>query len=144
MNDLFDKAKLDLTLYCLMSTKRLHILKQTCSWKLKVCLSMCDLSVDIRHLRVIRCIIGVTFWIFLRSWLAEDSSVSIVLGDSGDLWTLSTLSGPLFLLLSGGMGLIKNEAFLPFFFCKYNHQFLIYPYNLRWVHIRYLALRKIS
>ena len=37
-----------------MSTKRSHILKQTCSWKLQVCSSMCDLLVDIRHWRVKR------------------------------------------------------------------------------------------
>ena len=35
-----------------MSTKRSHILKQTCSWKLQVCLSMCDPLVDSRHWRV--------------------------------------------------------------------------------------------
>ena len=33
----------------LVSTKRLHILKQTCSFQLHVCLSMCDLLVDSRH-----------------------------------------------------------------------------------------------
>ena len=38
-----------LTLSCLISTKRSHILKQTCSFQLQVCLSMCDLLVDIRH-----------------------------------------------------------------------------------------------
>ena len=35
-----------------MSTKRSHILKQTYSWKLQVCLSMCDLLVDTRYQRV--------------------------------------------------------------------------------------------
>ena len=35
-----------------MSSDRSHILKQTCSWKLQFCLSMCDLLVDIRHERV--------------------------------------------------------------------------------------------
>ena len=35
-----------------MSTKRSHILKQTYSWKLQVCLSMCDHLVDIMHERV--------------------------------------------------------------------------------------------
>ena len=35
-----------------MITKRSHILKQTCSWYLQVCLSMCDLSVTTRYLRV--------------------------------------------------------------------------------------------
>ena len=35
-----------------MSTKRSHILKQTCTWKLQVCLSMCDLLAGIRHQRV--------------------------------------------------------------------------------------------
>ena len=35
-----------------MSTKRSHILKQTCSFQLQVCLSMCDILVDIRHERV--------------------------------------------------------------------------------------------
>ena len=38
-----------LTLWCLVVTKRSHILKQTCSWKLQVCLSMYDLSVTTRH-----------------------------------------------------------------------------------------------
>ena len=32
-----------------MSTKRAQIVKQTCSFQLEVCLSMCDLLVDIRH-----------------------------------------------------------------------------------------------
>ena len=32
-----------LTLQCLVSTKRSHILKQTCSFQLQVCLSVCDL-----------------------------------------------------------------------------------------------------
>ena len=32
-----------LTLQCLVSTKMSLILKQTCSWKLQVCLSICDL-----------------------------------------------------------------------------------------------------
>ena len=36
-----------------MSTKRSHILKQTCSWKcVQNCLSMCDLSLDTRDERV--------------------------------------------------------------------------------------------
>ena len=41
-----------LTLQCLVSTKRSHILKQTCRFQLQVCLSMCDLLVDTRHERV--------------------------------------------------------------------------------------------
>ena len=41
-----------LTLYCLVSTERPHLFKQTCSFQLQVCLSMCDLSVDTRHQRV--------------------------------------------------------------------------------------------
>ena len=35
-----------------MSTKRSHILKQICSFQLQVCLSMCDILVGIRYLRV--------------------------------------------------------------------------------------------
>ena len=43
-----------LTLWCLVSTKRSHILKQTCSfqlqvWRLQVCLSLRVLLVDTRH-----------------------------------------------------------------------------------------------
>ena len=38
-----------LTVYCLMSTKRSHIPKQTYSWKLQVYLSLCVLLVDIRQ-----------------------------------------------------------------------------------------------
>ena len=38
-----------LALQLLVSTKRSYILKQTCSWKLKVCLSMYDLSVGTRR-----------------------------------------------------------------------------------------------
>ena len=30
-----------------MSTKRSHILKQTCSFQLQICLSMCDILVNI-------------------------------------------------------------------------------------------------
>ena len=33
-------------------TKRSQILKQTCSFQIHVCLSMSELLVDIRHLRV--------------------------------------------------------------------------------------------
>ena len=33
----------------LVVTKRSHRLKQTCSWKLQVCLSLCDLFVTTRH-----------------------------------------------------------------------------------------------
>ena len=36
----------------LVSTKRPYILKQTCSWKVQVCLSMYDLLVDTRRQRV--------------------------------------------------------------------------------------------
>ena len=36
----------------LKQTCSIHIFKQTCSWKLRVRLSMCDLLVDIRHWRV--------------------------------------------------------------------------------------------
>ena len=38
-----------LTLWCLVVTKRSHILKQTFSWKLQVCLSMCDIFVTTRR-----------------------------------------------------------------------------------------------
>ena len=38
-----------LTLLCMVSTKRSHVLKQTCSFQLQACLSMCDLLVDTRH-----------------------------------------------------------------------------------------------
>ena len=38
-----------LTLYCLISTKRTHILKQICSWKMQVCISVCGLLVDTRY-----------------------------------------------------------------------------------------------
>ena len=38
-----------LTLQCLVSTKRSHILKQICSFQLQVCLSVCELLVDTRH-----------------------------------------------------------------------------------------------
>ena len=41
-----------LTLYRLVSTKRLHILKETYSWKLQICLSVCNLLLDTRHSRV--------------------------------------------------------------------------------------------
>ena len=34
-----------------MVTKRSHILKQTCKWKLQVCLSMCDLFVALKKLK---------------------------------------------------------------------------------------------
>ena len=40
---------ISLTLQCLMYTKTSYILNQTCSFQLQVCLSMCDLLVDIRH-----------------------------------------------------------------------------------------------
>ena len=50
-----------LTLQYLMSTKRSHIIKQTCSWKLQVCLSMCDLSVD-------TCTKGLNQW---RQWFCQ-------------------------------------------------------------------------
>ena len=33
----------------LLSDKRSHIIKKTCSFKLQVCSSMCDLLMDIRH-----------------------------------------------------------------------------------------------
>ena len=36
------KWRTSLTLSCLVSNKRSHILKQICSWKQQVCLSMCD------------------------------------------------------------------------------------------------------
>ena len=39
----------NLTLYCLVSTKRSHILKQISVFHLQVCLNMCDLLVDTRH-----------------------------------------------------------------------------------------------
>ena len=50
------KTKVDLiclTLYYLLVTKRSHMLKQTCSWKLQVCLSMSDffLPPDIKDLK---------------------------------------------------------------------------------------------
>ena len=32
--------------WCVFFTKRSHILKQTWSWRLQVCLSLCDVSVD--------------------------------------------------------------------------------------------------
>ena len=35
--------------YLTLSTEGPHILKQTCSWKLQVCLSSCGLLVDTRH-----------------------------------------------------------------------------------------------
>ena len=38
-----------LALQYLISTKRSYILKQTCSFRLQVCLRMCDLLLDIRH-----------------------------------------------------------------------------------------------
>ena len=38
-----------LTLNCLVTTKRSHILKQTCSFPLQVYLSMCGLLVKNRH-----------------------------------------------------------------------------------------------
>ena len=37
------KMWLNLTLWCLVVTKRSHILKQTCSFQPQVCLSVCDL-----------------------------------------------------------------------------------------------------
>ena len=40
-----------ITLQCLMFSKRSHTLKQTCSFQMQVCLSMCDHLVDIRHSR---------------------------------------------------------------------------------------------
>ena len=40
------------TLKYLVSTKRSYILKQTCSFELQICLSMYDILVDIRYLRV--------------------------------------------------------------------------------------------
>ena len=43
---------LDSTLRCLASTKRSNILKQTCSRKLQVCLSISDLFVDTKHWKV--------------------------------------------------------------------------------------------
>ena len=39
----------NLTLQCLVPSKRSCILKQTCSFQLQVCLSMHDLLVDTRH-----------------------------------------------------------------------------------------------
>ena len=47
----FEIVYIVLTLKCLVVTKRSHILKQTCSWKLRVCLIICDLFVTTRHLR---------------------------------------------------------------------------------------------
>ena len=47
-----DSFNICLTLQCLMSTERSHILKQTCNFQLQVCLSMCGILVDIRHQRV--------------------------------------------------------------------------------------------
>ena len=41
-----------LTLKYLLSTKRSYILKKTCSFELQICLSMYDILVDIRYLRV--------------------------------------------------------------------------------------------
>ena len=44
------RASVDsLTLQCLVSTKRPHVLKQTCSFQLQVCLSTCYLLVDTKH-----------------------------------------------------------------------------------------------
>ena len=41
-----------LTLYCLVVANRSHTIKQTCSFQLQVCISMCDLFVTTRHWRV--------------------------------------------------------------------------------------------
>ena len=49
---LINLSKVLLTLQCLMSTKRSYILKQTCSFQLHVCLSRCDILMNIRHKRV--------------------------------------------------------------------------------------------
>ena len=43
------KILLLLTLQCLVSTKKSHILKQICSSKMQVCLSMCNLFLDTRN-----------------------------------------------------------------------------------------------
>ena len=43
---------LKIALQCLASTKRSHILKQTCNWKMQVCLSMCELLMDTKYWRV--------------------------------------------------------------------------------------------
>ena len=47
----FQRAKMffSLTFWCLVSTKRLYVLKQAFSVHLLVCLSMSDLLVDTRH-----------------------------------------------------------------------------------------------
>ena len=48
--DVLDFASFKLlTLSCLVVTKRSTILKQTCSFQLQVCLSMCDLFVTTRY-----------------------------------------------------------------------------------------------
>ena len=49
---LINLSRVLLTLQCLMSTKRSYILKQTCSFQLHVCLSMCDILMNMRHKRV--------------------------------------------------------------------------------------------
>ena len=62
-----------LTLIRLVSTERSYILKQTCSWKLKVCLSMYDFSVDIWCLTMEMCCwVGVSHltWRTVRISLA--------------------------------------------------------------------------
>ena len=46
-----------------MVTKRSHILKPSCTWKLQICLSMCDLFVTTMHWRV-----KTSLWPF---WIVE-------------------------------------------------------------------------
>ena len=44
-----EKQKIFLTLSCLVVTKMWHILKQTCSFQMQVCLSICNLFVTTGH-----------------------------------------------------------------------------------------------
>ena len=45
-------VEIELSVYCLVSTNRSDMLRQTCSVQLQVILSMCDLLADTSHLEI--------------------------------------------------------------------------------------------
>ena len=74
----------------MVSTAKLHILKQTCSFQLQVCLSMCDLLVDLK---------GLTWLSYIRratnhpdSWNYSKTSATFWTVVSFKLWKLKVKS----------------------------------------------------
>ena len=71
-----------------MSTKMSHILKQTCSFQLRICLSICDLLVDTRNQRVKPRILESHPWLNLEKHhaiLSQMHSVIINQNENTDL-----------------------------------------------------------